>query len=36
MAELAESLYEFAARPDTVLSFPRIFQAWGYRPAQDV
>jgi hypothetical protein len=28
----AEARYEFAARRDSVLTFPRIVQAWGYLP----
>jgi hypothetical protein len=27
-----EDLYALAHNPRTVLSFPRIVQAWGYRP----
>ena len=27
-----EELYTFAHNPCTILSLPRIVQAWGYRP----
>lgn len=32
MAELKAELQTFTARPDTVVSLPRIFQAWGRKP----
>jgi SAM-dependent methyltransferase len=32
IASLEAELRAFAARPDTTLSLPRIFQAWGRRP----
>nr|AGD93230.1 hypothetical protein orf211 [uncultured bacterium] len=32
MAELKAELHAFTARPDTTVSLPRIFQAWGRKP----
>jgi len=32
IATLKLELLAFAARPDTTLAFPRIFQAWGRKP----
>ena len=32
IAGLKAELQAFAARPDTTLSLPRIFQAWGRKP----
>ena len=33
VAALQAELQAFAARPDTTLALPRIFQAWGRKPA---
>ena len=30
--EIVSALYTFAYNPNTVLSLPRVVQAWGYRP----
>jgi len=32
--EIVEELYTFARNPRTVISLPRVVQAWGYRPKQ--
>ena len=32
LASLKLELQAFAARPDTTLALPRIFQAWGRKP----
>ena len=29
---LVHELYEFACKPDTVISGPRVIQTWGRRP----
>jgi SAM-dependent methyltransferase len=34
MEQTVDELYEFARRTDTVMSLPRIVQAWGYRPVE--
>jgi hypothetical protein len=31
MTQLAAALKAYADRPDTMMSFPQIFQAWGLR-----
>jgi hypothetical protein len=31
IASLVEQLYDFARNPRSVLSIPRVVQAWGYR-----
>jgi ubiquinone/menaquinone biosynthesis C-methylase UbiE len=33
VARITAELDAFAARPDTTMSFPRIFQAWGRKPS---
>jgi hypothetical protein len=32
MAAIREELAAFAARPDTTIALPRIFQVWGRKP----
>jgi len=33
VAEIVDSLYEYAQNPDTFSGLPRVVQAWGRRPA---
>ena len=33
VAEIVDSLYEYAQNPDTFSGLPRVIQAWGRRPA---